>query len=47
MPYSRLFVFMVTSVLALVVLIIPWYFLSPYLAAPVISVAGELSPEMN
>lgn len=42
MPYSRLFVFMVTSVLALVVLIIPWYFLSPYLAAPVISVAGQL-----
>jgi hypothetical protein len=42
LPYSRLFVFMVTSVLALVVLIIPWYFLSPYLAAPVISVAGQL-----
>lgn len=42
MRYSRLFVFMVTSVLALVVLIIPWYYLSPYLAAPVISVAGQL-----
>ena len=42
MPYSRLFRFLVTSVLALVVLIIPWYYLSPYLAAPVISVAGQL-----
>lgn len=31
-----------TSVLALVVLIIPWYYVSPYLAAPVISVAGQL-----
>ena len=35
-------VFMVTSVVALITLIIPWYFLSPYLAAPVISVAGQL-----
>lgn len=42
MPYSRLFRFLVTSVLALVVLIIPWYYLSPYLAAPVISLAGQL-----
>ena len=42
MPYSRLFRFMVTSVLALVILIIPWYFVSAYLAAPVIAVAGHL-----
>lgn len=33
---------MVTSVVALITLIIPWYFISPYLAAPVISVAGQL-----
>ena len=33
---------MVVSVLALVTMIIPWYFLSPYLAAPVISVAAHL-----
>lgn len=37
---------MVTSVLALVVLIIPWYFLSPYLAAPIISVAGQLMDQV-
>lgn len=42
MPYSRLARFMLTSVLALVVLIIPWYYVSPWLAAPVISVAGQL-----
>ena len=42
MPYSRLFRFFLTSVVALVALIIPWYFLSPYLAAPVIAVAGNL-----
>lgn len=42
MPYSRLARFMITSVLALVVLIIPWYYLSPWLAVPVISVAGQL-----
>lgn len=42
MPYSRLFRFMVVSVLALVTLIIPWYFISPYLAAPVVYVAGHL-----
>lgn len=33
---------MLTSVLALVLLIIPWYYLSPWLAAPVISAAGQL-----
>lgn len=42
MPFSRLFRFLVTSVIALVVLIIPWYYLSHYLAAPVISIAGQL-----
>jgi hypothetical protein len=42
LPLSRLFRFLLTSAFALVVLIIPWYFLSPYLAAPVISVAGQL-----
>ena len=40
MPYSRLFVLMVASVLALVALLLPWYFRSPYVAAPVISVAA-------
>jgi len=34
--------FLLTSVAALLVLIVPWYFLSAYLAAPVISAAGEL-----
>ncbi len=33
---------MVISFLALITLIIPWYFVSPYLAAPVIAVAGQL-----
>ena len=42
MPHSRLFRFMVVSVLALVTLIIPWYFISPYLAAPVVYAAGHL-----
>lgn len=42
MPHNRMGVFMVTSVVALITLIIPWYFLSPFLAAPVISVAGQL-----
>ncbi len=42
MPFSRLFRFLVTSVIAVVVLVIPWYHLSHYLAAPVISVAGQL-----
>lgn len=42
MPYSRLFRFMVISILALITLIIPWYFVSPYLAAPIIAVAGQL-----
>lgn len=37
-----MFRFLVTSVVALVVLIIPWYYLSPYIAAPVMSVAGQL-----
>jgi hypothetical protein len=35
-------VFMVIRVVALITLIIPWYFLSHYLAAPVISVEGQL-----
>ncbi len=42
MPHSHLFRFMVISFLALITLIIPWYFVSPYLAAPVIAVAGQL-----
>lgn len=42
MPFSRLFRFLVTSLIALVVLIIPWYYLSPCLAAPMMSVAGQL-----
>lgn len=42
MPFSRLFRFLVISAIALVALVIPWYYLSPYLAAPVISVAGHL-----
>ena len=42
MPYSRLFRFMVVSIVALITLIIPWYFVSPYLAAPIIAVAGQL-----
>lgn len=39
---SRLARFLLTSVAALLVLILPWYYLSPYLAAPVITAAGEL-----
>lgn len=42
MPHSRLLRFMLTSVLTLVTLIVPWYFVSPYLATPVIAVAGQL-----
>jgi hypothetical protein len=42
LPHSRLLRFMLTSVLALVTLIVPWYFVSPYLATPVIAVAGQL-----
>lgn len=33
---------MAMSVLALITLIVPWYFASPYLAAPVIAAAGQL-----
>lgn len=42
MTSSRLARFLLTSVGALLVLIVPWYYLSPYLAAPVITAAGEL-----
>lgn len=42
MKQSRLARLLLTSVAGLVVLIVPWYWLSPYLAAPVISLAGEL-----
>lgn len=34
--------FLLVSLLALVVLIAPWYHLSPFLAVPVIAAAGEL-----
>lgn len=34
--------FLLTSMIALIALIVPWYYLSPYLAAPVIAAAGEL-----
>lgn len=39
---NRILWFLVQSVLSLLVLIVPWYYLAPYLAAPVIAVAGEL-----
>lgn len=42
MPLSRIARFLLTSVLALIALIVPWYYLSPYLSAPVIAAAGEL-----
>lgn len=42
MTHSRLARFLLTSVAALLVLIVPWYSLSPYLAAPVITAAGEV-----
>ena len=42
MTNSRIARFLITSVVALVVLIVPWYYLSPYLAAPVVTAAGEL-----
>lgn len=42
MTNSRIARFLVTGVVALVVLIVPWYYLSPYLAAPVVTAAGEL-----
>jgi len=39
---SRLARFLLTSVVALVVLIVPWYYLSPFIATPVVTAAGEL-----
>ena len=42
MTNSRLARFLLTSVVALVVLIVPWYYLSPYIATPVVTAAGEL-----
>lgn len=42
MTTSRLARFLLTSVAALLALIAPWYYLSPYLAAPVVAAAGEL-----
>lgn len=42
MTHSRMARFLLTSVTALLVVIVPWYYLSPYLAAPVITAAGEL-----
>lgn len=42
LPLSRMARFLVTSVVALLALIVPWYWLSPYLAGPVIAAAGEL-----
>ena len=41
MTNSRIARFLLTSMVALVVLILPWYYLSPYLAAPVVTAAGE------
>lgn len=42
MTSSRLARFLLTSIAALLVLIVPWYYLAPYLAVPVIVTAGEL-----
>lgn len=42
MTTSRLGKFLLTSIVALLVLIVPWYYLAPYLAVPVIAAAGEL-----
>ena len=42
MTTSRLGRFLLTSIVALLVLIVPWYYLAPYLAVPVIAAAGEL-----
>lgn len=42
LPLSRIARFLLVSVLALIGLIVPWYFLSPYLASPVIALAGDL-----
>lgn len=42
MPLSRIARFLLTSMVALIALIVPWYYLSPQLAVPVIAAAGEL-----
>lgn len=42
MTASRLGRFLLTSIVALLVLIVPWYYLAPWLAVPVIGAAGEL-----
>ena len=42
MTNSRLGRFLLVSLAALLALIVPWYYLSPYLAVPVITGAGEL-----
>lgn len=42
MPLSRIGRFLLVSIAALLVLMLPWYHLSPYLAAPVIEGAGAL-----
>ena len=42
MTTSRLGKFLLTSIVALLVLIVPWYYLAPWLAVPVIAAAGEL-----
>jgi hypothetical protein len=42
LPLSRIARFLLVSMVALVGLIVPWYYLSPYLATPVIAAAGEL-----
>lgn len=42
MPLSRIARFLLVSMVALIGLIVPWYYLSPYLATPVIAAAGEL-----
>lgn len=41
MPPNRLPSFLIRSILALIGLIIPWYYLSPYLSAPVVYLAGH------
>jgi len=42
LPLSRIARFLLVGMVALIALIVPWYYLSPYLAAPVIAAAGEL-----
>ena len=42
MTNSRLARFLLTSIAGLTILIVPWYYLAPYLAVPVIAGAGEL-----